>query len=291
MEHSITLGIPLFAYACELGTTHSGAAAGPRHFIQSPSFRAIQSLFGAVEYLSSDAKVRGLEATSLLSEINHQLALKTEQRSPFITLGGDHSSAIGTWSGVSTRLADQGELGLIWFDAHMDSHTPQTTHSGNIHGMPLAALLGYGDPQLTKILSERPKIKAENLCLIGIRSFESEEKEFLDSLNVRIFYREEVEERGIKIVLDEALKIATTETAGFGISFDLDVIDPQDAPAVGTPEPLGLIAKPLLEALKIWNNHPALLGLEIAEFTPQLDQDHRTEKLIAQIITTLWGPQ
>ncbi len=289
MEDSTTLGIPLFAYACELGTTHPGSAAGPQHFIQSQAFGNIKSLIGTVEYVTTDATVRGLEATSSISEINHQLALKTKEPTRFITLGGDHSSAIGTWSGVSTRIAQQGDLGLIWFDAHMDSHTPQTTHSGNIHGMPLAALLGYGDSRLTKILSDRPKIKAENLCLIGVRSFESEEKILLDTLNVRIFYAEEVAERGIKTVLNEALKIATTGTAGFGISFDLDVIDPQQAPAVGTPEPQGLATEPLLEALKMWNRHPALLGLEIAEFTPQLDQDHRTEKLIAELINTLWG--
>ena len=285
--------LTFLGYACELGTPCRGTAAGPQHFIQSQPFQRLRPLISHIDCFTPNAAAQGLEATTLLQEINTHLATKTEgltrQGQPFVTVGGDHSSAIGTWSGVSTGLSDQGDLGLIWFDAHMDSHTPESTHTGNIHGMPLAVLLGYGDPVLTALHSPRPKIKGEHLCLIGIRSFEPEEEALLKSLNVRIFFMQEIQERGIKAIFAEALAIATTGTAGFGISFDLDVIDPTEAPGVGTPAPRGLLSAPLITALQAWNHHPQLLGLEIAEFTPILDIEGRTETIIAEIIEAIWG--
>ena len=293
MAISAKTTLTFLGYACELGTSHEGAAAGPQHFIQSKPFQRLQSLIGEIDCLMPSAKAHGLEAAPLLQEINTELAKKTDllirQGQPFVTIGGDHTSAIGTWSGASTALAEQGDLGLIWFDAHMDSHTPTSTHSGNIHGMPLAVLLGYGDPQLTAVHSPRPKIKAERVCLIGVRSFEAEEEALLKSLNVRIFFMKEIEERGIAAILADALTIATTGTAGFGISFDLDVIDPTEAPGVGTPAPKGLPIAPLIAALKAWNHHPLLVGLEIVEFTPILDEDDRTTTIIADIIEAIWG--
>ncbi|MBX9585785.1 MAG: arginase [Gammaproteobacteria bacterium] len=285
--------ITLLGYACDLGTSQAGAKKGPEQIINSESMPRLNNLISDYECFYPTGRARGIEALPFLHDINVRLATTTENLSRagkyFVTLGGDHSSAIGTWSGASSGVAKHGDLGLIWFDAHMDSHTPETTPSDNIHGMPLATLLGYGDPSLTSVRTSTPKIKPEHLCLIGVRSYEAEEKKLLEHLNVRIFYMEEINERGIEIVLSEALTIASTGTAGYGISFDLDALDPIEAPGVGTPEPKGLSSKPLFNALKSCNNHPSLIGLEIAEFNPTLDKNHQTEEIIFDLIETLFS--
>jgi arginase len=285
--------ISLLGYACDLGTSRPGTDKGPQHIINADGIQPLRDLISDYECFYPTARAHGIAATPLLHEINGRLAAATDTLTRhgkhFVTLGGDHSSAIGTWSGASTGLAKRGDLGLIWIDAHMDSHTPDTSPSDNIHGMPLAVLLGCGDPALKDLRTASPKVKPAHLCLIGVRSFEADEKALLERLNVRIFYMSEVEERGIDRVLEEALSIATTDTAGFGISFDLDAIDPLEAPGVGTPEPQGLSTKPLFEALKAWNNHPLLVGLEIAEFNPALDKNKLTENIIFNLIQTLFS--
>jgi len=203
----------------------------------------------------------------------------------FTVLGGDHSCAIGTWSGVHAALKNN--VGLIWFDAHMDSHTPETTLTGNIHGMPLACLLGHGELLLTNILTTGPQIRPEHVCLIGIRSFEQGEADLLKQLNVRIFFIDEVKERGLAAVMQDALAIVTKDTAGFGISLDLDSVDPEDAPGTGTPELNGISGKELCQALQRLSQHPKLLGLEIAEFDPHRDKNHVTEKLIVNLLSSI----
>lgn len=202
----------------------------------------------------------------------------------FMVLGGDHTCAIGTWSGAFSAIQKKGPLGLIWIDAHMDSHTPETSPSGNYHGMPLACLLGLGEPILTNIMAEGPKIKPEHLCLIGIRSFENAEEELLKKLNVRIYYMEEVSARGLKIIMQEALEIVTKGTAGFGVSLDIDSIDPTDAPATDVSEPGGIRAKELGDALELAAKDSRLLGIEITEFDPHRDIEQKTEKLIPELI-------
>jgi arginase len=284
--------LTLLGYACDLGTSRPGTETGPSQIINAPAMAQLNHLISDYECLYPTAHAYGLAALPLLHEINSRLAAYTAALSHsgkrFITLGGDHSCAIGTWSGAATGLDVGADLGLIWFDAHMDSHTPQTTPSDNIHGMPLATLLGYGDPTLTMLRRPTPKIKPEHLCLIGVRSFESDEQALLEGLKVRIFYMEEIEDRGIAVILREALSIATTNTAGFGVSFDLDALDPAEAPGVGTPEPKGLHIKPLMAALQAWKNHPLLLGLEIAEFNPTLDVEGMTQGIIFELISSLF---
>ncbi len=293
MSHSSNGKISLLGYACDLGTSQPGTEQGPEHIISSQQMHRLNHLINDYECFYPTGHAYGIEALPFLHDINGRIATTTENLTRagrhFITLGGDHSSAIGTWSGASSGIAKRGELGLIWVDAHMDSHTPETTPSDNIHGMPLAVLLGYGDPSLTSVRTSSPKIKPGHVCLIGVRSYEPEEKNLLEQLNVRIFYMEEIKERGIEVVLNEALAIATTGTAGFGISFDLDAIDPTEAPGVGTPAPDGLSSNQLFSALKLWNNHPQLIGLEIAEFNPTRDKNHQTENIIFNLIETLFS--
>jgi arginase len=204
-------------------------------------------------------------------------------------IGGDHSCALGTWSGVYDAYHQQGDIGLIWFDAHMDAHTPETTPSGHIHGMPVAALLGFGYPTLTSIAKDAPKFKPQNVCYIGVRSYESGEAELLKKLNVKVYYMEEVLRRGFQEILQEAVYHVSQHTVGYGLSLDLDGIDPRDAPGVDVPEPNGVRAEDLMLALPMITNDPRLLLTEIVEFDPTRDRDRMTEKLFAALIEILAG--
>ena len=193
-----------------------------------------------------------------------------------LVVGGDHSCAIGTWSGVHRVLAPKGPLGLIWIDAHMDSHTFSTTPSGQIHGMPLAALLGHGEAALTTIDGPDAKLRPEHVCLIGVRSFEAGEAALLQRLGVRVFEMDEVRRRGLAAVFDEALAIARQGTAGFGVSLDLDALDPAEEPGVGTPVPGGLTRAELADALSRLRGDPAFVAMEIVEYNPRRDHGHAT---------------
>lgn len=220
-----------------------------------------------------------LKLSETLAKSVHESVLKKHL---FITLGGDHTAAIGAWSGAATAI--NGDVGLIWFDAHMDSHTYETTPSNNIHGMPLAILLGHGDKQLTQIASPNTKLKPENVVLMGIRSFESGEAALLKKLGVTIFYMEDIYRLGIQQVFSKAVEIVSKNTAGFGISIDLDGFDPADAPGVGTAEPNGVNAAEFLAHFSIVVSHPKFIGADIVEFNPVLDKDHRTEKLAVGLV-------
>ena len=205
-----------------------------------------------------------------------------------IVLGGDHSCAIGTWSGAAKALSGRGPLGLVWIDAHMDSHTPSTSPSGMRHGMPLAALLGRGaDPELARG-AEGP-LAPQHLCLVGVRSYESEEAALLSELGVKIFPMTEIEERGIDAVLDDAVRIASTGTAGYGISIDLDALEPGDAPGVGTPVAGGIPAAGLIAALRNFSADRSLLALEVAEYNPHLDRGRKTAAIIEEILAAVLG--
>ena len=193
-----------------------------------------------------------------------------------LVVGGDHSCAIGTWSGVHRALSDSGPLGLIWIDAHMDSHTFATTESGQLNGMPLAALLGHGDAALTSIDGTGAKLRPEHVCLIGVRSFEAGEAALLHRLGVRVFDMEEIRRRGLAAVFDEALAIVRKGTCGFGVSIDLDALDPQEEPGVGTPVPGGLRRAELATALGHLRDDPTFVAMEIVEYNPRRDRDHTT---------------
>lgn len=208
----------------------------------------------------------------------------------FAVVGGDHSCAIGTWSGAHLALRHEGPLGLLWIDAHMDAHTPVTSPSGRLHGMPLACLLGQGEPALVHLSAPGAKLRGAHVALVGVRSFEPTEAELLARLGVRVILMEEVQRRGLDAVLDEALARVTRGTAGFGVSIDLDAVDPIDAPAVATPVPGGLSGKELVRAVVRLRAEAACVGFEIAEFNPRLDHDGITMRLVAQLLGALAAP-
>jgi arginase len=203
-------------------------------------------------------------------------------------IGGDHSCAGGTWTGVARTL--RGELGLVWVDAHMDSHTPGTSHTGRLHGMPLAWLLGQDDDPLYGLAAG--VVDPRRVALVGVRSFEPEEATRLDRLGVRVFHMEEVRARGLDAVFADALAIATTGTEGFGISVDLDVVSPEEAPGVGTPVPQGISGAQLTRALGGIGGRPDLLGVELVEYLPRLDPDGRSARVaIDALAAALCGPR
>jgi arginase len=203
-------------------------------------------------------------------------------------LGGDHSCAGGTWTGVARTL--KGSLGLLWIDAHMDSHTPGTSHTGRLHGMPLAWLLGEDDDPLYGLASG--VLRPEHVCIVGVRSFEREEAARLERLGVRVFRFEEIVRRGLKAVLDDALGIVTAGTERFGVSIDLDVITPEEVPHVGTPVAGGLASGALASALQRIATQPALAAVELVEYSPKLDRDGRSARVAVDLlVAALCGPR
>jgi arginase len=212
-----------------------------------------------------------------------------KQKEAFCVIGGDHASAIGTWSAMHQAYQEKGDIGLIWIDAHMDSHTPETTESGRIHGMPLACLMGLGYPALTSVCQDGAKLKPENICLIGVRSFEKGEAALLKRLNVRVYFMDEVKRRGLSAVMQEAIAHVNQKTIGYGVSLDLDAIDPADAPGVDVPEPDGIPADQMLTEMAIVSRDPRLLGTEMVEFNPHRDKNHLTEKLLVNLLQKMTG--
>lgn len=208
-----------------------------------------------------------------------------------VVLGGDHSIAIGTWSGVITSLQAMGQFGLLWIDAHMDSHTPVTSvqgkWGGHFHGMPLAHLLGHGDKDLCEIGSKRAKLKGKHVALVGIRSFEPGEEKMLHDMGATVFTMDDIARDGLNVVMKKALDIVSAAPKGWGISLDLDVFDPVDMPGVGTPEPNGLRVAEFLQswsALKI----PSLpKAVEIVEYIPDKDPDFQGVSLIEKFLWLL----
>ena len=275
--------IPWIGLASGLGGNNPGCGDGPL-FLKG----RLPSNFDCQTIVLPNKKINTISqsiafSNRKLAKLSFDLAKK---ETFFLSIGGDHSSAIGMWSGVASALRPKGDMGLIWFDAHMDAHTPQTTESGNIHGMPLAVLLGHGDPQLTHISDPLPKIKPENLVLIGIRDYQTGESELLKALNVRIYFMEEVADRGINVVMEEALKIVSCNTIGYGFSFDLDGLDPVSISAVGTPVANGINPDSFLLCLSLFQQFPPL-AFELVEYNPSLDSDLKTLTFIQQLMETL----
>lgn len=224
--------------------------------------------------------------SAICSELAERVSTLVKNGECPLVVGGDHSCAIGTWKGVLQARSTTEPIGLIWIDAHMDAHTVLTSPSGALHGMPLACLLGHGAAALTAI-GNGATLDPRHVCLIGVRSFEEGEAALLASLGVRIFHMDEVAQRGLKAVMRDALVIAQTGTAGFGITIDLDALDPDETPAVGSPVAGGIRQAALLEALTLFGAHPSLLAIELVEYNPRHDNQAGTLPFMIDLIDTL----
>src|SRR5207302_8842999 len=198
---------------------------------------------GNVAVAMPEQKKEGAPQAKYLKEItatctkHADLVLKTLEAGKVpLVLGGDHSVAVGTVAGVAEYYRSQGQrIGLIWIDAHSDINTPETSPSGNVHGMPLASIMGLGPAELSNIFGFSPKVLPENCVLVGVRDVDAAEKENIRHAGVEVFTMRDIDERGMRAVMEEALRMAGRGTAGYHISLDMDWIDPEDAPGVGTP--------------------------------------------------------
>lgn len=206
-----------------------------------------------------------------------------------LVIGGDHSCAVGTWSGVRAVLGARERLGLLWIDAHMDSHTFRTSPSRALHGMPLACLLGHGDPRLTRIGGPEPKLLPADVCLVGVRSFEWGEAALLKQLGVRIYFMDEIRRRGLAEVCAEAWARVTRETVAAGVSLDLDALDPEEEPGVGSPVAGGLRRAELADALRGLHGDPRLRALEVVEYNPYADRGFVTARAIHDLCRSALG--
>ncbi|MBM3266102.1 MAG: arginase [Candidatus Sericytochromatia bacterium] len=207
-----------------------------------------------------------------------------------IFLGGDHSIAIGTIAAAAAPVVRSGgRLGLIWFDAHGDFNTPASSPSGNIHGMPLAVVQGLGDAQLVGLGGFAPKVRPEDTVLIGIRDVDSRERELLRASGMHIFTMRAVDELGIREVVTRAIAMATRDTQALHVSFDMDFVDPQYAPGVGTPCPGGPTYREAHLAMELIADSGRLTSLDLVEVNPIFDERNRTSELAVELILSAVG--
>jgi arginase len=241
---------------------------------------------------SGSDKARYLKPISEICNRTAEAVLKTlEEGMTPLVLGGDHSLAAGTISGVSEYFRRQGQkMGVLWIDAHADINTPETSPSGNVHGMPLAALLGLGPEALGNFYGYSPKVSPENTVLIGVRDIDSAERENIHRAGIsEVYTMRDIDERGMRAVMEEALRAAGRGTAGYHVSLDMDWIDPEDAPGVGTPVRGGATYREAHLAMEILADHGRLLSFEIVEVNPVIDEHNRTADLAVELACSAFG--
>jgi arginase len=213
----------------------------------------------------------------------------TAGKSPLV-LGGDHSIAAGTVAGVSRFFQQSGQkLGLIWVDAHADMNTPESSPSGNVHGMPLACCIGIGPPELTNLLGFCPKVDPGNVALVGIRDIDILERAHVRQSGIQAFTMRDIDERGLRQVMSEAIAVAMNGTAGFHLSLDLDYVDPSDAPGVGTPVRGGATYREAHLAMEMICDSGGMVSMEAVEVNPVLDEANRTADLAVELILSAMG--
>jgi arginase len=207
-----------------------------------------------------------------------------------VTLGGDHSIAIGTGSGVSQFYRKRGQKsGILWLDAHADMNTPETSPSGNIHGMPLACIVGLGPPELTRLFGYAPKVDPRNAVIVGLRDVDQLEKPHVRESGVRAFTMRDIDERGLRSVMEEAIRLASDGAAGFQLSLDMDFVDPQDAPGVGTPVRGGVTYREAHLAMEMICDSGQMLAMEVVEVNPVIDEVNRTADLAVELVMSALG--
>ncbi len=207
-----------------------------------------------------------------------------------LVLGGDHSVAVGAISGVSHVFRTRGEkVGVIWIDAHADMNTPDSSPSGNIHGMPLACCLGKGPRELTDMFGYVPKLEARNVALIGLRDVDAREREGVRESGVTAFTMRDIDERGLRNIMEQAIAVALDGTAAFHLSLDMDAVDPDEAPGVGTPVRGGMTYREAHLAMETICDCGRMVSMEIVEVNPVLDEANRTALLGVELVTSAMG--
>ena len=207
-----------------------------------------------------------------------------------LVLGGDHSVASGVAAGVSNFYRKQKkEIGYIWLDAHGDMNTPESSPSGNVHGMPLAAIMGYGAPELVDLMGFKPKAEPSNIVIVGARDLDAQERKIVKKSGVHVFTMRDIDERGMREVMSDALKYAMDDTAGVSVSLDMDFVDPSDAPGVGTPVRGGVTYREAHLAMEMIADSEAMVSMEIVEINPVIDEHNRTALLGVELVLSGLG--
>jgi arginase len=213
-----------------------------------------------------------------------------KRRSVPVVLGGDHSIAMGTMAGVTRFHRERKEkVGLVWFDAHADSNTAETTPTGNIHGMPLAVVLGLGAPELVNLAGACPMVDGSRAAVVGLRDVDPAERANVKASGIGAFTMRDVDERGMRAVMEDAIRRATNGTAGVHVSFDLDAMDPEEAPGVGTPSPGGLSYREAHLAMEMLADTGKVISVELVEVNPILDHRNGTARLGVELLASLLG--
>src|SRR5256714_10872062 len=292
------IGVPL-----DLGQSRRGVDMGPSAVRVAGLEARLEQLghvvedAGNISVAIAEQKKEGDPHAKYLKEITAtcikqaDLVLKTLEAGKVpLVLGGDHSVAAGTVSGVAEFYRRQEQkIGLIWIDAHTVINTPDSSPSGNVHGMPLAAIMGLGPPELANVLNFSPKVPPENCVLVGVRDIDAIEKENVRRAGIDVFTMRDIDERGMRTVMEEALRIAGRGTAGYNVSLDMDWVDPEDAPGVGTPVRGGATYRQAPLAMEIIADHGRMVGFEIVEVNPVIDEHNQTADLAVELALSAFG--
>lgn len=287
------IGVPM-----DLGQSRRGVDMGPSAMRYAGLIERLESLgydiddcgdvtIGRPEKPSNVKGLKNLKAVSDASVILAETVQKEVKKNRFpLVLGGDHSIAIGTLAGVAQNYHN---LGVIWYDAHADMNTAETSPSGNIHGMPLGVSLGWGDPSLTSIGGYSPKIKPENIVIIGARSIDEGERALIKEKGIKVFTMHEIDKIGMTAVIKETLAYLKDRTDGIHLSFDLDSLDPSEAPGVGTPVTGGVTFRESHLALEMFAQADVITSAEFVEVNPILDDKNTTATLAVSLAASLFG--
>lgn len=299
MSRSVTvIGVPL-----DLGAGRRGVDMGPSAFRVADIHQCIRELgyevsdAGDIEVHIAETREPGDPRLKYLSEIRstcEKLRDRVKQvasrGSIPVMLGGDHSLAMGSIAGMSSLHRERGDkIGLIWFDAHADANTAETSPSGNIHGMPLAVVLGLGEASLTGLAGRVPMVDGTRAALVGIRDVDLSERANVTASGVGAFTMRDIDERGMRGVMEQAIQRALFGTVGVHVSFDLDAMDPELAPGVGTPSPGGLSRREAHLAMEMLADTGKVISAELVEANPILDQRNGTARLGVELLASLLG--
>ncbi len=292
------IGVPL-----DLGQSRRGVDMGPSAVRVAGLEARLEGLghivedAGNIAVAIAEQKKEGDPRAKYLKEITStctkeaELVVKTLEAGKVpLVLGGDHSIAVGTVAGIAEFYRRQNQkVGLLWIDAHSDINTPGSSPSGNVHGMPLAAIMGLGPPELANIFGFSPKIAPENCVLVGVRDIDAIEKENIHRAGIEVFTMRDIDERGMRAVMEEALRMAGRGTTGYHVSLDMDWVDPEDAPGVGTPVRGGATYREAHLAMEIIADHGRMLGFEIVEVNPVIDEHNQTAVLAVELALSAFG--
>lgn len=293
------IGVPM-----DLGASRRGVDMGPYAIRYTDLRERLERLGHAVEDAGNvavpfreDAE-RGAQRgarflgaiTSVCKDVAALSRSAIEQGGLPIVLGGDHSLAAGSIAGAAAHFAQRGErLGVIWIDAHADLNTPGSSRSGNVHGMPLAHLLGHGDSALASVAGVKPAVRASNVAIVGLRDADDAEREHIARWKVRALTMRTIDERGVRSVMEEAIGIASDGTAGLWVSFDLDALAPEAAPGVGTAVPGGMTYREAHLAMEMLADTGRVVGIDLVEVNPVLDERNRTANVGADLLLSALG--